>query len=85
MRNSIWLLGAVLLTACGPAGVLSGKVTVEGGSAGGIAVIVYGPQSGATVTGDDGAFSIGSLPDGKIFKAFIFHRSASQIDFKYEI
>ncbi len=65
MRNSIWLLGAVLLTACGPAGVLSGKVTVEGGSAGGIAVIVYGPQSGATVTGDDGAFSIGSLPDGK--------------------
>lgn len=65
MRNSIWLLGAVLLTACGPAGVLSGKVTVEGGSAGGIAVIVYGPQSGATVTGDDGAFSIGNLPDGK--------------------
>lgn len=65
MRNSIWLLGAVLLTACGPAGVLSGKVTVEGGNAGGIAVIVYGPQSGATVTGDDGAFSIGSLPDGK--------------------
>ncbi|MDP2269351.1 MAG: carboxypeptidase regulatory-like domain-containing protein [Archangium sp.] len=65
MRNSIWLLGAVLLTACGPAGVLSGKVTVEGGSAAGIAVIVYGPQSGATVTGEDGAFTIGSLPDGK--------------------
>ena len=65
MRNSIWLLGAVLLSACGPAGILSGKVTVEGGNAGGVAVIVYGPQSAATVTGDDGAFSVGSLPDGK--------------------
>jgi hypothetical protein len=65
MRNSTWLLGAVLLSACGPAGILSGKVTVEGGTAGGIAVIIYGPQSAATVTGDDGAFSVGSLPDGK--------------------
>lgn len=70
MRNSIahptlWLLGAAMLSACGPAGVLSGKVTVEGGTAGGIAVIIYGPQSAATVTGDDGAFSVGSLPDGK--------------------
>ena len=65
MRNSIWLLGAVVLSACGPAGILSGKVTVEGGSAAGVAVIVYGPQSAATVTGDDGAFSVGSLPDGK--------------------
>ena len=69
MRNSISLslslLGAALLSACGPAGVLSGKVTVEGGTPGGIAVIIYGPQSAATVTGDDGAFTIGSLPDGK--------------------
>lgn len=65
MRNSIWLLGAVVLSACGPAGILSGKVTVEGGSPAGVAVIVYGPQSAATVTGDDGAFSVGSLPDGK--------------------
>ncbi len=70
MRNSFWLLGAVLLSACGPAGVISGKVTVEGGSASGIAVIVYGPQSGATVTGDESPpgtapFSIGNLPDGK--------------------
>lgn len=65
MRKSIWLLGVAVLSACGPAGVLSGKVTVEGGNAGGIAVIVYGPQSAATVTGDDGTFSIGSLPDGK--------------------
>ena len=67
MRNSICLglFGAVLLSACGPAGVLSGKVTLEGGSPGGIAVIIYGPQSAATVTGDDGAFSFGSLPDGK--------------------
>lgn len=67
MRNSIslWLLSAAMLSACGPAGVLSGKVTVEGGTPGGIAVIIYGPQSAATVTGDDGAFTIGSLPDGK--------------------
>ena len=67
MRNSIFLglLGAAVLSACGPAGVISGKVTVEGGTAGGIAVIVYGPQSGATVTGEDGAFTLGSLPDGK--------------------
>lgn len=65
MRHSLWLVGTVLLTACGPNGVLSGKVSVEGGSAGGIAVIVYGPQSAATVTGDDGTFSVGSLPDGR--------------------
>ncbi|MDP1825116.1 MAG: carboxypeptidase regulatory-like domain-containing protein [Archangium sp.] len=60
----IWLVAAAL-SACGPAGVISGKVTVEGGTAGGIAVIIYGPQSAAAVTGDDGAFSVGSLPDGK--------------------
>ena len=67
MRNSIFLglLGAAVLSACGPAGVISGTVSVEGGSAGGIAVIVYGPQSGATVTGDDGKYNIGNLPDGK--------------------
>ncbi len=65
MRHSIWLLGAVLLAACGPAGIISGRVTVEGGTAAGLAVIVYGPQSAAAVTGEDGAFSVGSLPDGK--------------------
>lgn len=66
-RLSIGLLGAVLLaalTGCGPAGVISGKVTVEGGSAGGIAVIVYGPQSAATVTNMDGTFSVTKVPDG---------------------
>lgn len=64
VRHSLWLVGATVLSACGPAGTLTGKVNVEGGSAAGIAVIVYGPQSGATVTKADGAFSIGSLPDG---------------------
>ena len=55
MRNSIGLglLGALLLSACGPAGIISGKVTVEGGNAADIAVIVYGPQSAATVTAAD--------------------------------
>lgn len=65
MRHVTGLLGALLLSACGPAGVLAGKVTVEGGSPAGVAVIIYGPQSAATVTGDDGAFSVGNLPDGK--------------------
>lgn len=64
LRHSLWLVGAVVLSACGPAGTLTGKVNVEGGSAAGVAVIVYGPQSGATVTKPDGAFSLGSLPDG---------------------
>lgn len=64
LRHSLWLVGAVVLSACGPAGTLTGKVNVEGGSQAGIAVIVYGPQSGATVTRNDGSFSIGSLPDG---------------------
>lgn len=64
-RNAWWLVGAAVLAACGPAGTMTGKVTVEGGSAAGIAVIVYGPQSAATITADDGSFSVGSLPDGK--------------------
>src|SRR5688572_3212721 len=63
-RLSIGLLGAMLLSACGPAGVISGKVTVEGGNAGGIAVIIYGPESAATVTNMDGTFSVTKLPDG---------------------
>lgn len=65
MRHSIWLLGAALLSSCGPAGTLSGKVTVEGGNPAGIAVIIYGPQSAAAVTDDTGAFNVANLPDGK--------------------
>ncbi len=46
-------------------GTLTGKVTVEGGISSGIAVIAYGPKSVATVTADDGRFSLPGLPDGK--------------------
>ncbi len=58
------LVLALALLACGPAGTLTGKVTVEGGSAANLAVLVYGPTSTATVTKDDGTFSATSLPDG---------------------
>ncbi|MFT3710761.1 MAG: carboxypeptidase regulatory-like domain-containing protein [Archangium sp.] len=59
------LLGvAALLSACGPAGTISGKVNVEGGSPAGIAVIILGPASAATVTKDDGSFTATGLPDG---------------------
>ncbi len=64
LRFALGLLGAMVLAACGPAGTLTGKVTVEGGSASGIAIIVYGPQSAATVTKDDGTFAVDKLPDG---------------------
>lgn len=68
LRNTSLLvfgaLGALVLSACGPAGTITGKVNVEGGSAAGIAVIAYGPQSGATVTKDDGSFTVERLPDG---------------------
>ncbi|MBL8909944.1 MAG: hypothetical protein JNM17_04480 [Archangium sp.] len=67
LRNTWSLAGAFVLiafSACGPAGTLTGKVTVEGGSAAGIAVIAYGPTSGAAVTKDDGTFTVDRLPDG---------------------
>lgn len=64
LRLSCWLLGALVLSACGPAGSITGKVNVEGGAASGVAVIVYGPTSAATVTRSDGAFAVTSLPDG---------------------
>lgn len=63
-RLSIGALLLAALTACGPAGVISGQVTVEGGSPGGIAVIIYGPESAATVTDMEGNFSVSKLPDG---------------------
>lgn len=67
MLQTRWscLLLAVVLSACGPAGKITGRVTVEGGSAAGVAVFVYGPVSGATVTTADGAFTVSSLPDGE--------------------
>lgn len=51
------------VSACS-GGSITGKVTVEGGSASGIAVFAYGPSSGATVTGGDGAFTLSGVNDG---------------------
>ena len=67
MLKKSWSCLAVLalLSACGPAGSIAGRVTVEGGSAAGIAVFVYGPSSGATVTDGEGAFTVSGLPDGE--------------------
>lgn len=64
MRWSCLVL-ALGLFACGPAGKITGRVTVEGGDSAGIAVFAYGPSSGATVTGADGAFTFAGLPDGE--------------------
>lgn len=64
LRGWSVLSAALLLAACGPAGSLAGKVTVEGGSAANLVVFIYGPESKATVTADDGSFTAGALPDG---------------------
>ncbi|MGV3620836.1 MAG: hypothetical protein ACO1OB_08460, partial [Archangium sp.] len=56
---------ALGLFACGPAGKITGRVTVEGGSPAGVAVFAYGASSAATVTNTDGAFTISGLPDGE--------------------
>lgn len=58
------LAALFLVTACGPAGTISGRVAVEGGSAANLAVVLFGPVSAAAVTRDDGAFSFTGLPDG---------------------
>lgn len=63
LRKLVTLGGALFLAACG-GGTMKGKVTVEGGSAAGIAVVILGPQSAAAVTADDGTFSAGGLSDG---------------------
>ncbi len=64
-RHGGWLLASLLLlSACGPSGVISGRVNVEGGGAGNLTVFFFGPQSGAGVTRDDGTFSLTGLPDG---------------------
>lgn len=60
------LLSTALLAACGPSGGdLKGRVSVEGGSPANLPVFIYGPQSMAVLTGDDGAFTASGLPDGK--------------------
>lgn len=56
---------ALGLFACGPAGKITGRVTVEGGSSAGVAVFAYGAASAATVTNSEGAFTFAGLPDGE--------------------
>lgn len=66
MKLTKLLLAAAVcvgVSACS-SGSVTGKVTVEGGSASGVAVFAYGPSSGATVTGSDGAFTLTGLDDG---------------------
>ncbi len=65
MRFSLTIPLALGLLACGPSGTIEGKVSVQGGSAKGLAVFAYGPTSGATVTGDDGSFSFTNVADGE--------------------
>lgn len=64
LRSSLVTSVVLALAACGPSGSLSGKVTVEGGSAAGLVVFIYGPESKATPTKDDGSFKADALPDG---------------------
>lgn len=53
-----------LLSGCGPAGKLSGKVVVEGGQAGNILVRILGPSSKGVVTDSSGNFAAEGLADG---------------------
>lgn len=64
MKKLLWLALALAWCACGPGGTVSGTVDVVGGSAAGVAVILYGPVSAATVTAADGSFGFEKLPDG---------------------
>lgn len=50
-------------------GKLSGRVTVENGSAANVTVFFHGAQSGAATTAMDGTFTSGELPDG----AYVVH------------
>lgn len=54
-----------LLTGCGPAGKITGKVAVEGGQAGKVLVRVLGPTSKAVLTTDSGDFTAEGLADGE--------------------
>lgn len=65
--RALSIVVAGLLSACGgPNGIISGKITLEGGDGklAGIPVIAYGPVSGAAATNNAGNFSIGGLADG---------------------
>jgi hypothetical protein len=55
---------ALLLSACGPAGKITGKVVVEGGSAGKILVRILGPSSMGVLTDDSGNFTAEKVADG---------------------
>lgn len=50
-------------------GKLTGRVTVENGSAANVTVFFHGPQSGAATTMADGSFTSSELPDG----AYVVH------------
>lgn len=63
-RRIAILAAAVLVSACGGGGTMTGTVTVQGGSAAGIAVFVYGAVSTAAVTNAEGHFEAHGLPDG---------------------
>jgi hypothetical protein len=65
LRARLVTLTAFGLLGCGSSGSLTGKVTVEGGSAANVAVFIYGPQSVAAVTKEDGTFAASGLPDGQ--------------------
>lgn len=63
-RRLSMLAAALLLSACGGGGTLTGTVTVAGGSAANIAVFAYGPTSTAAVTNAEGRFEARGLADG---------------------
>ncbi len=64
LRHSLAFFVVASLMACGPQGTINGKVTMQGGSAAGVAVFLYGPLNGATATASDGSFTFEAVPDG---------------------
>src|SRR5688572_28450548 len=60
----IWIACLALVTGCAPAGTISGKVVVEGGSAGKILVRILGPTSMGVLTDDIGNFTAEKVADG---------------------
>ena len=61
--RAVLLAAGLIVAGCGPA-PLTGKVDVIGGTSGGVLVLAYGAVSVATVTDDQGAFTLSGLTDG---------------------